>query len=148
MSDHVVKVIPRSPQQGVPEAVLASAVRYLNGTVAADRIEAHTYETPAFIDCGSNLEEIRCSLCGNELSFDWWGEAMDIAAQTGFASLEVTMPCCGGESSLNDLKYNFPCGFACAEIELLNPTSEIDPACIAQLEAIFGFPVRLIHAHI
>lgn len=148
MSDYAVKIIPKSPQMEIVDAALDSAVRCLESKLAAGGIEAHSYDTPAFIDCGSNLEEIRCPLCGEELSFDWWGEAMDTAAGDGFASLEATLPCCGERHSLNDLDYHFPCGFARWEIVVMNPAEGISPGCIAELETILDTPVRLIHAHI
>ena len=37
----------------------------------------------------------------------------DEVADNSFTALEATTPCCKKQISLNDLNYNFPCGFAC-----------------------------------
>ena len=143
MSDHVVKLIPNDPSLRVPEERARTVEAYLN-TLGAERVEVKRWETPVFVDCGGNLERILCPLCGKELSFDWWGEAMEKSSGTGFQSLEVLLPCCGGSCSLNDLHYYFPCGFARVEFDLLEPRKEVSKE---QVERIMGCPVRLIHAH-
>lgn len=38
----------------------------------------------------------------------------------------ILLPCCNGESTLNDLKYHMDCGFAKFVIEVLNP---VQPIC-------------------
>jgi hypothetical protein len=67
----------------------------------------------------------------------------------GFDNLIATVPCCGGQSSLNDLEYEWPCGFARFELALWNPgrgwLTEQELSAIAQA---LGHPVRQILAHI
>ena len=57
------------------------------------------------------------------------------------------MPCCGKSSSLNDLKYHFPCGFACAEFVVENPEGELGNENIIELEKILDTKLRVIHCY-
>ena len=72
---------------------------------------------------------------------------MNMAIENDFESLDVTMPCCGKSSSLNDLKYHFPCGFACAEFVVENPEGELGNENIIELEKILDTKLRVIHCH-
>ena len=148
MSDCITKIIPANPYSHIAPQTLQEAVNYLTANALAENITSIVYDTPAFIDCGENLEEIKCPICGETLDFDWWGNAVDEAAEIGFSDLTIATPCCHKDSSLNDLKYNFPCGFACAEIDMLNPTSELDDDCLKPLRELIGEPIRIIYSHI
>ena len=145
MSDFMVKIIPTSADCRVSDDKAGEVLQYLNSKIAADCVEYRTSETPSFVDCGSNLEKIVCPICGAEISFDWWGQAMQAASAGCFNDLTVRLPCCGVIGSLNDLKYHFPCGFACAEVDILNPACEPDGECLRRVEEILGVPVRVIH---
>ena len=71
------------------------------------------------------------------------------AFEAGFATLTVTVPCCGGQVSLNDLRYDWPCGFARFELEAWNPNRDrLTADELAQLAAALGCEVRQILAHI
>ena len=147
MSDYIIRIIPGDPFCCIPGEELCRLAGHLGSMIKADKIKAVTYEAPAFIDCGSNLEKIECPLCGSLLDFDWWGEAMSAAAENEFSDLSVSLPCCGGKSSLNDLRYDFPCGFACAEISILNPPDEPGEECLRYIRDRFGTAVRVIRSH-
>lgn len=101
-----------------------------------------------FVDCGSNLEEIKCPLCSAILDFGWWGESMEKAGENEFADLTVTLPCCGQNSTLHKLEYHFPCGFARAEFVIRNPEKELSDGAVKQIEELAGLPVQVIHSHI
>lgn len=118
-----------------------------NRCIRADNIAVTVYDTPVFVDCGSNLEEIVCPACGKDLSFDWWGAAMDKAHATDFSDLTVELPCCGNLGSLNTLRYNFPCGFARWVLEISDSADKIPKAVLSQIEAIAGEKLRVIEAH-
>lgn len=148
MSDAIIKIIPSQPKHQVSDDMMKEVVKLLKGKLATESIDANSSDHPFFVDCGGNLEEICCPVCGADLGFDWWGEQMGAASESDFEDLTVTLPCCGKESSLNDLKYNFPCGFARVEFSILNPTDEPTNDCLAQVEKILGSGVRLIHAHL
>ena len=63
MSDYIVKIIPKDSQYCVSEYRMNDILRYLKNTIAAEYIDENLYETPQFIDCGSNLEKIYCPVC-------------------------------------------------------------------------------------
>ena len=148
MSDYIVKIIPKDPFYKVSDLTLRLAKSFLQTRVRCDFIEVGVSETPVFVDCGENLDKISCPECGAELDPEWWGEAMDQAAECGFTSLKTEMPCCKRLISLNDLDYDFLCGFASALISIFNPIEYIDDKMLEAIENILGIPVRRIEAHI
>lgn len=74
VSDCFLKIVPREPVYKIPVSLLTEAKKFLESKLSCDCIEIECYDTPQFIDCGSNLERIECPLCGSKLDFDWWGE--------------------------------------------------------------------------
>ena len=121
-----------------------------------------------FIDNGGNWQEVRCPRCKAVLADDWWTQAMDRAHGTKFAELSVKLPCCGWDSNLNDLEYDWPAGFARFSISVKNPV-RIDQSSVVQIDekvarmnftmldpdenllarvgAALGCPVRKVRAH-
>ena len=89
MSDCITKIIPRDPLFIATETSLSNAKAIILKSIKCDSVVIEHNETPSFIDCGSNLESIRCPECGEALDFGWWGEAMDGAFEGGFLTLEV-----------------------------------------------------------
>lgn len=148
MSDHIVKIIPADPSYPIARGQAERILHFIRSKTSADDITASIYEAPVFVDCGSNLETIRCPHCKARLAFDWWGKSMEAAGKSNFKKLSVIMPCCGKESSLNNLLYDFPCGFACAEFDILNPSADFDRESISAISGLLGCPIRVIHAHI
>ncbi|WP_440300202.1 hypothetical protein [Huintestinicola butyrica] len=147
MSDNKIRIISAEYDHVPDEEAVQRTVEFLNANITADKIYYRSYDFPEFIDCGSNLEYIKCPCCNADISFEWWGEQVDKAIENDFESLDVTMPCCGKSSSLNDLKYHFPCGFACAEFVVENPESELGNENIIELEKILDTKLRVIHCH-
>lgn len=147
MSDYFTKIVPADPFYRVSDEVKIKVTDYLAAAVKADMIEANIYDAPAFIDCGDNLEKINCPVCGDEISIDWWGEAMEKAYMSEFHDLEIKTPCCNSLTSLNDLKYYFPCAFACSEFVVMNPEKDIDKSIISEVEKILKLSVCIIKAH-
>lgn len=148
MSDHVIKIIPSDPYLRIAHERAQDALVYLKQSVKADAVELSLRESPAFVDCGSNLESIHCPFCNELLDFGWWGDEMDRAYQSGFADLSVELPCCGKYGTLNDLTYCFPCGFSCVEFDIIDPTEDLDENVIAAIQSLLEITVRVIHAHI
>ena len=74
---------------------------------------------------------------------------MDRAGADGFRNLAVTPPCCGVSSTLNDLAYSWPAGFASYVLEAMNPglNDFLDPARLAQLQADLACELKQIMAH-
>lgn len=148
MSEHITKIIPKDPFHKVPELALQSVKTFLEAQIHCDSIKVEVTETPEFVDCGTNLESISCPECGTELDFEWWGEAMEKAADDAFSSLETEVPCCKKLVSLNDLVYNFPCGFASCLIQIINPDQPISNEMIDKIQNILGIEVRIVEAHL
>lgn len=147
MSTSIIKIIPKDETTTFARNISDKAVDYLNSRVRADSINVTVHDAPVFVDCGSNLEEIVCPVCGDEISFDWWGEAMDKASASGFTDLSIELPCCGKRSSLNDLRYDFPCGFARWILEISDLVDELPTEILWEIEAILGEELRVIEAH-
>lgn len=147
MSDCIVKIVPKDPLYKVSEQMLKKAKELLEAKLSCDSINFECYDTPAFIDCGSNLERIVCPQCGAVLDFDWWGEAMEKANEKQFLELETELPCCQKTVSLNNINYYFPCAFACCEITVLNPDFDIENDIVDCIQKILCTEIRVVRAH-
>ena len=154
MSDDVLSVIPTDPQwQPTREAGEQTAA--IAGQLAASlhdfdaEMDVTWHETITVVDCGQNLSRIVCGRCRAEIDTDWWGDLLEERLETGFDDLVVRLPCCGAESSLNDLHYDWPCGFAKFEIAIWNPgINWFADDELTLLAETLGHPVRQIRAHI
>ena len=109
------------------------------------RIE--TYDHPQFIDCGCNLETLSCPHCDSVLTFDWWYAQLGISSVSQFDDLSCVLPCCGIESTLNEIKYDWPAGFARFLLEAYEG-HKLTESELKQLEAILCCQIRQIQAHI
>jgi hypothetical protein len=123
MSDTIYKIIPEIYNFYPADAQsIEGAVKILKMYINADSISSESFESPAFIDCGSNFDSVKCPFCGNTISADVWQEMMNLCyVKSNFNDLNVFLDCCNRESTLNDLKYNMNCGFARFVINVLNP---------------------------
>ena len=148
MSEHIVKIIPKDPFYKVSEPTRQSVKTFLETRIQCDFIEVEFNEAPVFVDCGTNLETISCPQCGAKLDFDWWGNVMDEVADNSFTSLEAETPCCKKQISLNDLNYDFPCGFACCLICIYNPEQIVDDKIINAVQSILGIGISIVEAHL
>ncbi len=73
---------------------------------------------------------------------------MDKAYASAFEELAITLPCCGGTTSLNDLDYDWPAGFAKFVLEAMNPNvKDLDVEAVNRLEATLGCALRRIWTH-
>lgn len=149
MSDNWLRFIATDPDW-VPEAAARDAavgllVRWLP---EADEVTSNISDHVDFIDQGANFERVTCPACGATLSDDWWGVAVDRARETDFEDLSVLTPCCGSTTSLNDLDYDWPAGFARFVIEALNPgVADLTADQTAELAGVLGTGLRRIWAH-
>lgn len=150
MSVDIYRIIPKDPYKKVSQDKLNAAKSFIESAIVCDSVDLIITDTPNFYDCASNFEMITCPKCGKEISFDWWGEAMDIAWKDEFNKLDIILPCCGESSSLNDLCYDFKCGFACCSINIRDPEKLIDEdvILIESVQKILDCETSMIIAHI
>ena len=149
MSDNLLRLIPTDPHFVPDSGAQTSAIDTLRTYVPdAHDVTATVSDAIEFVDPGANLERVLCSACGTELPMEAWQEAMGRAYDTQFNDLAMVMPCCGAQSSLNELTYDWPAGFARFVLEAKNPNVlELAPAQRARLEEILRTPLRRIWAH-
>jgi hypothetical protein len=149
MSEDFTRWIPISPTFVPTDADAARAVQWLRARAPkADDITVEFFPIICFIDCGANLEAIRCRRCGAELSSSWWQSAMDAAVATAFENRTIRLPCCDETDSLDMLRDEWSCGFARFVLEARNasigkPTAADDE----EVAALLGTPVRHVLAH-
>jgi hypothetical protein len=149
MSDNYLKLIPASHTFVPSPTAMEETLRLVSSLCPhAQEIAKSGSETVLFYDCGSNLEAISCPHCGTS-QMDWFFE--EVARkyeESKLQDIQVQMPCCSKKSSLNDLHFDFPAGFASAGIEVLNPVRDwLTTAELDQVAASFGHSVKQIFAH-
>jgi hypothetical protein len=147
MSVDTLKLIPVLPEYVPGDAMLRRACDLLESFFpGAKKTSCETTAEVRFIDQGQNWERVICPVCETELEPQWWAQAMDRAHQAGFADLRVNLPCCGAVSSLNDLQYELPAGFARVVLSVRDPDRDIDDKQLETLENVLGCKLRKIWA--
>jgi len=150
MSDSIIKIFPRYYYPKYTDEQIKSAVNMLTLTSKEEEITFINYKSIQFIDCGEGLEHIFCPWCGCELDGGFWQKAMDQAYEgNSFKYLGIHMPCCNFLSSLDELIYIKPCGFATFVIEVHNPAIIPCKIEIQEMGKCFGNInfFRMISAH-
>ncbi|MFJ4846283.1 MULTISPECIES: hypothetical protein [unclassified Streptomyces] len=149
MSDNYLTVIPTDPywQPGKDAADRAAAAlsRMLPDDDARRGLATAWHDSVEVVWCGSHLTSISCPHCGAECPSGWWGEAVSERYDEGFPTLVTTLPCCQVDTSLNDLVYDWPMGFARFRIEVLYPNrSWLTDAELATVADALGHPLRQV----
>ena len=108
-----------------------------------------SYEHPHFLHSGDAFVRVRCPLCDQELDTRDWQDMMELVfSANAFRELDVALPCCGGQTSLNRLIYSAHCAFAscCYTVKLLSasaahfPDKDAMEQSLAELSAIVPSP--------
>src|SRR2546423_660429 len=135
MSDNILSIIPADPGwQPTSEAadaamaVLRRLVPQLDGFVTTE-YRTTWHERVAAVDCGANLERIECPACQNGIDVEWWADLLAERFGIGFTNLAVTVPGCGAEVSLHDLRHD--CPFAGGRMLPAQP-----PACGSSMDPV------------
>jgi len=118
----------------------------------ADDVSAEFFGGVQFVDQGEFFERVSCPGCGEPLDVAWWKQQMDAAwsaAESRFERLEVATPCCGVVSSLNDLDYCWPAGFASFALRARNPNlgGFLPDYELELIAAALGCAARQVYAH-
>jgi hypothetical protein len=151
MSEFHYKLIPTIPDY-VPEVAAreAALARLKSFLPDARQVTAEVRERVEFVPAMGNFETVSCPACGTILDDKWWVRAMDtVYGPGGFTNLAVTLPCCGAASSLNDLRYYFPQGFARCVLSAFEPNvPDLEDWQIYELEEVLDCTLREIWVHI
>ena len=148
MSDVFYRLIPL--EVGViPEKVNESLILDIlkNYDIDSECVRINSTPNIEFIDCGGNLESIKCNHCGTDLS-EVWGDLMDQAFTTKFKDRSIRLNCCGTESTLDALSYHFDVGFSRFVIEVMNPSKSIDNRIVDEVGEVIGLDLKCIIAHL
>lgn len=147
MSDDYLRIIPLEPGHVPAPRAQKEAIALVKKLLPrAAEVRAILQDEVFFVDQGENLEEIRCPRCRATLAPEWWMTEMDRAGGADFSDLAVVVPCCGATTSLHDLDYDWPAGFARFVIQVREPglAGWLDDAKVARLEKALGAKVRQI----
>jgi hypothetical protein len=150
VSDTYFILIPKSPKfTPTPAAIKTAVALFKKIAPDADEIESKTTRQIRFIDCGENFQSIACPKCDSELDLDWWQDWMSEEASANFPLRPAALPCCGAKVTLNDLKYDWPQGFARFSLKAMNPNiPDLTAQHLQQFEKILACPLRKIVQHI
>jgi hypothetical protein len=142
-------VLPTDPLAVPSKDRADAAVKFLgNLRPGAQEIELHFSDTPEFVHSGGNFESVFCPFCQTDI-LEWWGNQMGAWSEgSDRRALAVETPCCRQATSLNDLDYVWPQGFACVFIEVMNPDTDLRPEELRQVEEVLGLPLRIVWRHI
>lgn len=149
MSETIYKIIPVDPDVTWSSAQLRQIAEVTRRLFPdSSRIEPVAFEHRTFVDCGGNLESIKCPECDCEISLEDWHAAMDFSFRSNFADLLFRPQCCGGRTSLNDLVYAWPCAFAWCMIAIYDPNRSLNESDLDKLTAAADCRVRAIIGHV
>ncbi|MFD7816147.1 hypothetical protein ACFV6E_24950 [Streptomyces sp. NPDC059785] len=153
MSGNYLTVIPADPYWQPGKEAADRAVVVLSAMLPDDDarrgLEGRWHDTVEVVHCGTDMEKVSCPHCGAEIAHGWWAEAVSERHAESFTTLMARVPCCGAETSLNDLVYDWPMGFARFRIEVLYPNRGwLTADELAALAHVLGHPLRQILTHI
>ena len=114
----------------------------------AHDIQVNLTKRIRFFDGGMNQESILCPWCGQRIESDWWQQHMQFSSDTAFESRHFPTPCCLTATDLNELSYQWPCGFARFRIAVLNPGRSPTYEDLDNLRFIVGFKLRVLRSRI
>ena len=147
MSEHLVRLIPRLHTYRTNEASARAAVLALQKCVKAEEISFFQSGQGEFFDGGSARNHSSCPRCGAAVPRDWWQQKMDEHYKSDhFFVLEEDMPCCSKTVSLNDLRYEAPCGFASLCFTVRDPEEAVGQEAVECLSERFGILFRTVEA--
>jgi hypothetical protein len=150
MSDNWIALVPEDPRFVPDPAKQRRACdRFAEIAPEADEVEIKISENVEFFDCGANLERISCPSCGAEIPVEWWQDRMDEDHDDGFKLAAYNSPCCGRESTPNELVYDWPQAFGRFAVDAMNPNiGKLADEYKQEFEKILGTKVRVIYQHI
>jgi hypothetical protein len=107
----------------------------------AGELEEELSDHPEFVDPGGNWEGVECPRCRRDLD-DWWPDTMRRAKDSKFEDLRVRTPCCALDTTLNDLHYRWPAGFARYVLSARDPRRDPSESDLHELEITLGTAIK------
>lgn len=147
MSTNILKLVSITPQYTPSAIQQQEAKEFIASRFPQAEVEVTVTETVQFIDSGTNFTKVACPVCKNEIDLNRWQELMDKAYQTQFADLLISCPHCAATTTLDDLEYEWPVGFARFIIEVRNLDNDTDSNALSFLEQVLRTKLRKIWAH-
>ena len=147
ISSSVLKIISTNPSY-VPEKKQLDDIKvFLAKLYKTENTEYVLTEAVEFVDQGGNFESVTCNLCGHNINIESWQNELDKASEKHFTDLIFITPCCKRKTSLNDLIYKSPAGFAKFVINISDPKKELTETELKKLQNIAGTKLRVVWAH-
>lgn len=147
-SGHQLRIIPSDPLYEPSPGIQKEGLGYLSAHFKKNEITSTLYKEVRFVDPGQNFEAVVCDGCGQEMAIEAWQEMMDVAYGTRFTDLSIVKPCCNKPSSLNDLQYQGPAGFARYVLTVIDPPAEVDAEVFGELERALGTKLKTIYLNV
>jgi len=150
MSDNWLFLILTDPQYVPNVDAYKEALNTFRANISiAEEVKVNIYDEIEFIGSGVNLQRMTCPFCMSSIFMKWWLQKMDeLYSKNRFAYLIVQVPCCGRFCSLNDLCYDWPCGFARFSLEARNPATDMSEQVIHEMEGLLQCKLRKIWRHL
>jgi hypothetical protein len=147
MSTSILKIIPTNSTFVPEKNQQEKAKDFLIELYKDKEIEVFVTDSVQFIDQGENFDNVLCNLCGQNIEIEDWQNAMNEAYEKEFTDLGFISLCCGKKTSLNDLAYEMPAGFAKFVITVSDPVDEIEEEKLNELQQILETKLKIIWAH-
>jgi len=146
MSIQMTKLIPVEVgfiPLNVKECDVKSAIDDIG--ISYSDLEIKTFDTITFVDCGINLEYVRCPFCHKE-AIKWWASVMTQGEKTGFRNRGIVTPCCERFLMLEEMDYCLSMGFSKYIIEIIEPSGLLTSSDVYQIGNSLGCPMKKISA--
>lgn len=147
-SGHQLRIISSDPLYAPSSEMQEECLDLLIAHFKKNEISSTLYREVSFIDPGQNFEAVVCDRCAQEMDMEAWQEMMGLAYGKRFLDLSIITPCCNKPSSLNDLKYQGPAGFARYVLTVIDPPAEVAAQVLSELERTLGTKVKTIHSNV
>ncbi len=143
----ILRVISTTPSYTATPQQEQQAKIFLKQIYPNNKVESFVKDTIEFVDQGQNFDSIICTFCKKEINTEFWQDAMEAAEKNNFTDLTIRTPCCQKKSSLNDLKYVEPAGFAKFILSVDDPQALLNETEISTLQNLLNTRLRIIIAH-
>lgn len=147
MSESYCVIIPADPNASLPETA-EELRKALALVVGSERSRVKDYGKTQFIDAGGNWDGVACPSCGYMLTTPEWQAMMDRAwhNDAGFKLVEEKTACCQASTTVAELDYKWPIGFARWFVSAYDTThGPLTEAETHALSKIAGLPLRAIY---